>query len=562
MLSLNCFLLGCDSSEVFDVEILKTEKVSFLKDLIKQKQSPCLDHVATSKLTIWKVSLPVDAITPELTVDDIGGCQELHSVKRISLIFSDGEALEDEYVHILVQAPSIVRCPPQPIEEELPDLEKFQKGIYAPPPSSGAKFPAFKHEQEAQPIMNGHPMENHGLPVHLFNPAFSHFQRTLIDPNINLTADDYSRAYKYIHVSATLYKTEALRHDTISTCLSEGVCFGLIPVINTNGTKADGSIVTPTLDNYPARAGIYELKNEIGAGSSDPAIEGSLSYRKTWVSKTLAPICHACCCPSFILSIAGPWMCISGAVFIENVMVQKLTDYVWTGSNPYDDKELESIACLFKALSVGLQDLKIFYGNLSAAANDDPEIQRLFPFTHSYLDLSAVYLAATTSGHQLIVKFVQRYNSDVHRLLTSHDLALMLHYSSQDNTNSNTTGGPGVVIMDFVQGSDAYVLYLKTQLPNAIYDKVKQAISILHTESIVFGNLRLPNILITEKQTPMFIDFDWCGKHRIGRYPSSLNDLSSIGWHEGAVWNGIMYMEHDTFMLEAMQPGHSMDWSA
>ena len=56
------------------------------------------------------------------------------------------------------------------------------------------------------------------------------------------------------------------------------------------------------------------------------------------------------------------------------------------GGNPYDDRELESVAHLFKALSVGLQDLKTFYGNLSAADDDDPKIQHLFPFTRSYLD--------------------------------------------------------------------------------------------------------------------------------------------------------------------------------
>lgn len=200
-------------------------------------------------------------------------------------------------------------------------------------------------------------------------------------------------------------------------------------------------------------------------------------------------------------------MCLSGAVFIENVVVQKLTDYVWTGGNPYDDRELESITRLFKALSVGLQDLKTFYGNLFAAADHRPEIQRFFPSTRSYLDsqgqkvyfryikrlsmTKAVYLAATTSGNQLIVKFVQRYNSDAHRLLASHDLAPMLHYSSLDNTNTNTTGGLGVVIMDFVRGSNAYMLYSTTQLLNTIYDKVKRTISILHAESIVFGDLRL-----------------------------------------------------------------------
>jgi len=103
-LSLNCFVLGGDSSEVFTVEILKTKNVSILKDLIKEKQSPRLNHVVASELILSQVSLPVDTITPELTVDNIETCQKLHSVKKVSSIF--GEALVDEHIHILVQVPT------------------------------------------------------------------------------------------------------------------------------------------------------------------------------------------------------------------------------------------------------------------------------------------------------------------------------------------------------------------------------------------------------------------------------------------------------------------------
>ena len=102
-LSINCLLLGSDSSEVFEVEILKTKKVSSLKDLIKEKQSPRLNHVVASELTVWKVSLPVDTITPELTVDDVEA-QKLHSVKKIFSIFGEDEV--DEHIHILVQVPA------------------------------------------------------------------------------------------------------------------------------------------------------------------------------------------------------------------------------------------------------------------------------------------------------------------------------------------------------------------------------------------------------------------------------------------------------------------------
>jgi hypothetical protein len=44
-LSINCLLLGIDSSEVFTVEILKTKNVSILKRLTKEEQSHRLNHV-------------------------------------------------------------------------------------------------------------------------------------------------------------------------------------------------------------------------------------------------------------------------------------------------------------------------------------------------------------------------------------------------------------------------------------------------------------------------------------------------------------------------------------
>ena len=132
-------------------------------------------------------------------------------------------------------------------------------------------------------------------------------------------------------------------------------------------------------------------------------------------------------------------------------MVQQLTDYVWTGGDPHDDKALESVAQLFKALYVGLQELKAFYGSMTTTPKSN--YQRLFPFTRSYIDslgqevdfeyierlkeTKAIYSAKDTSGRVLIVKFAQRYNSRAHRLLASHGLAPQLHYSSLDNTNSN-----------------------------------------------------------------------------------------------------------------------------
>jgi hypothetical protein len=145
------------------------------------------------------------------------------------------------------------------------------------------KFPAFKNEQQKRPIMNGHPMENHGLPVHLFHPAFSQFQHTLADRNIVLTTANYAETHEYISVSAELYDREPLQQKAILNSLNTAIHFDLLD-INLDGTTPDGSIVTPTAGNHNVIAGFYELKNEIGMGNSDPAIEGALSYRKAWVA--------------------------------------------------------------------------------------------------------------------------------------------------------------------------------------------------------------------------------------------------------------------------------------
>jgi serine/threonine protein kinase len=192
----------------------------------------------------------------------------------------------------------------------------------------------------------------------------------------------------------------------------------------------------------------------------------------------------------------------------------------------------------------------------------------MFPFLRSYIDSrgqeidfryitqlkedKAIYLAQDDSGRELVVKFVKRYNAYAHRLLASPDFAPQLRYSCLGNAEAGTMG---VVIMDYVRGEDAYRRYGDGKLPGAVYDGVKEAVDALHAASFVFGDLRLNNIIITtDGERPVLVDFDWCGLHGMDRYPSSLNDFSDIKWHGGVVRNGLMLMEHDVFMLEAMQP--------
>jgi hypothetical protein len=60
LLSLYRFVFGDQLDQRFTVKIPKTENVSILKDLIKEKKASNLDHVSASKLILSQALLPVD----------------------------------------------------------------------------------------------------------------------------------------------------------------------------------------------------------------------------------------------------------------------------------------------------------------------------------------------------------------------------------------------------------------------------------------------------------------------------------------------------------------------
>lgn len=59
----------------------------------------------------------------------------------------------------------------------------------------------------------------------------------------------------------------------------------------------------------------------------------------------------------------------------------------------------------------------------------------------------------------------------------------------------------------------------------------------------MFGDLRLPNIMVTKDNEVMFIDLDWVGRDGESRYPIIM--AQSIDWPEGVKDGlGVMLKEH------------------
>ncbi|KAF8349500.1 hypothetical protein F5887DRAFT_946481 [Amanita rubescens] len=64
-------------------------------------------------------------------------------------------------------------------------------------------------------------------------------------------------------------------------------------------------------------------------------------------------------------------------------------------------------------------------------------------------------------------------------------------------------------------------------------NELRELISEYHRHGFVHGDIRKPNILVSNSDNTDFrlIDFDWAGRHETARYPSMMN--SEIPWPGG-----------------------------
>ncbi|KAG6878678.1 hypothetical protein C0992_007692 [Termitomyces sp. T32_za158] len=276
-------------------------------------------------------------------------------------------------------------------------------------------------------------------------------------------------------------------------------------------------------------------------------------------------------CPSIILAIAGPWMCVLGAIYLEKAVVQPLTDYIWLGGNVYDNKEqLLMTARLFTALEAAISNLQTYYQSISKRAKEPnlkAEVSE-FPYITQYDSTNFIYVsrlapdhpekvvyeARLDDGQRVVVKFASRYHAEAHRLLAERGLAPKLHHAGTEG--GSLYGGRYMVVMDYVEGK------LPHDISEGQFSKVKEAIELLHSNNIVFGDLRVPNVIARGEEDVVLVDFDWCGKEGEARYPVDLNMDPEICWAQGVGPGCVMMKEHDLHMLERLRHHRQTDNTA
>lgn len=232
-----------------------------------------------------------------------------------------------------------------------------------------------------------------------------------------------------------------------------------------------------------------------------------------------------------------------------------------------------NLSRIFATFARGIEILMRYYHVLELWPPGQPNLARLFPhptyfpgkyplsptpvfsgrFDYKGRDLGNYHRSifeATYNNATVLVKFCESYHGKAHEALAEAEYAPNLFFCEK------LRGGVMMVIMELIDGEDAFHHFLGEDLPDDILSQVELAVRILHDQNLVFGDLRRPNIVIKEKEnkelSALLIDFDWVGTADQARYPPSLNDSGEIAWADGVCAYGLMRKDHDLAMLHLL----------
>jgi RIO-like serine/threonine protein kinase len=105
-----------------------------------------------------------------------------------------------------------------------------------------------------------------------------------------------------------------------------------------------------------------------------------------------------------------------------------------------------------------------------------------------------------------------------------------------------------MVVMEYIDGNTLAVAKHKMneETMKRVHLEVQRALELLHTHGLGFGDLHLPNIMITTDGKVKPIDFNWAGEEGQAKYPLLISQ--EISWPKGVEPLAVMKPEHDLDM--------------
>ncbi|KIM45609.1 hypothetical protein M413DRAFT_24776 [Hebeloma cylindrosporum] len=409
-----------------------------------------------------------------------------------------------------------------------------------------------------------------GAPAAIFNWALATLQHRLDHlEEVQVAPQDIGCAAKYLNVAIEFYDDERVRENAIKESID--VALGEEGSWNTQLNWADGIKPRCGWWHKGFLTTLLELKNTVGL-AGNPILQAVIGYGKIISQTKYKEFRDFCNFPVVLIGVAENRIDIAIAVCLGDIHVTNLLTLDLTAGFLASDS-IVRLARVFRALSSCRKDLALYYNQV--AQKTIPRLSSLFPNptlinpsvvipgltykrflsrvgqpTSGLVDLNAataLYIATMDgTDKEVVVKFTGRYNETAHRILAIAGLAPELHFCQP------VIGGLYMVVMDRVDGKSLCELQAnEIPIPSIVALHVHQALALLHAQDLVFGDLQLNNILYdASKDQTHIVDFDWPGKHKVSRYPATLN--SDKPWHDDVLPYGIMDKAHDLWLLKRL----------
>ncbi|KAJ6494397.1 hypothetical protein C8R45DRAFT_824657 [Mycena sanguinolenta] len=407
-------------------------------------------------------------------------------------------------------------------------------------------------------------------PIQLYNPVFAHFLDDVANPALEVPDEVALATADLMCKASAIYDNENTRRNKILPVLKNAISYGITQLISDDRTTPDGGVIwTMSGKDAPPNEAvallIEEEKRELGEDGCDASIRASFSMLRYWAQSNA--IRGRCCCPTFLIAFAGPWLAVLGTVLTDKCIVQRLTDFIWLGNGAVlnDSRQCLRVARVLHSLTRSLENLRKYYVTLTSSSNFEPS--RFFPSPTSFLSSGALvyfeYLEALerdavcvtflcrtreAQPRSVVVKFAQTYCPEAHELLAQKGLAPQLLYCGPvDHSN----GAPSyrllkMIVMQYIDGKT--VAQLQGNVPENFPEQLTSLVSLLHDGGYVFGDLRWPNVMVAGNEVKL-IDFDWVGKEGHAKYPIHL--AHNILWPPGVTAMGKTEKEHDIHLLKS-----------
>ncbi|KAK7001847.1 hypothetical protein R3P38DRAFT_3045071 [Favolaschia claudopus] len=448
-------------------------------------------------------------------------------------------------------------------------------------PSKAAKSTNFLEGQGgAYPLYDGryNPTQGNSTvapPVHLYNPAFARFLDYAANSDLKVPDKVMIATAALMRHASAIYTDEDSRRAATRQHLQDALAIGLQTIVSEDGTKPDG-VITATLSALEGSVPgvvtllVEEEKRELGEGGCDASTQASFSMLRYWAqnTSTVVQVRTLCCCPTFLIAFAGPWLAILGAVVTDKCIVQRLTDFIWLGNATVltDEAQCHRVAHILHSLSLSLWHLKKYY--VALQPSDKPQLSRFFPCHTSfpsedgatvqfeYMEALERESACVTfkcrtkedSPRIIVVKFAHAYGSATHELLAREGLAPQLLYCGPVDPSPDAPSYQDLkmIVMEYIDGTT--VAAMQGGFPDDFEEQLTRIVSLVHHNGYVYGDLRQPNVMVAGDEVKL-IDFDWAGKEGEATYPIN---LAKNMWPKGAQAMGLITREHDEAMLKSM----------